>query len=151
MWPKSAIWLADLDHMTPNLHSPWPLTWQQWLCIFFQKKMWPLTFHQVWSMYYSIMLDACITQSDIRSTLSSPLPREQDGCTAVKSLPSPNGKAFAQIYVYFKKQMVLPPVIIAILSLVHYYIICYHCDSHYRRNLPRQWKYEYYMNLFGIK
>ena len=38
MWPKSAIWLADLDHMTPNLHSPWPLTWQQWLCILFSKE-----------------------------------------------------------------------------------------------------------------
>ena len=36
--PKSAIWLADLDHMTANLHSPWPLTWQQWLCILFSKE-----------------------------------------------------------------------------------------------------------------
>ena len=38
MWPKSAIWLADPDHMTPNLHIPWPLTWQQWLCILFSKE-----------------------------------------------------------------------------------------------------------------
>ena len=47
MWPKSAILLADLDHMTANLVLDlWPNNNDYAFC--FQKKMWPLTFHQVW-------------------------------------------------------------------------------------------------------